>query len=169
MYRWYTNTLLKLSAYVMMAVMSNESVPQTLLYRLGGYYLIPHELLHVVAYKIIGKPYRYKWGDYYVRPLTNETPREALFVLLLPAAVCWILGLFFFSLWLLSAFFINVPPERYFIDGPTWHFIFPNIGSLFILYSGNSYGDIINAYRLLVGKDKAQDNSPEPHGSSIDQ
>lgn len=153
----------------MMVTMSNQPVSQPLLHRLGGYYLIPHELLHVLAYKIIGKPYHYKWGDYYVRPLAKETRQEALFVLLLPAAVCWILGLFCFSLWLLSAFFINIPPEQYFTNGPTWHFIFPNIGSLCILYSGNSYGDVINAYRLLFGKDKTQDNSPKPHRSPIDQ
>lgn len=132
-------------------------------YQLGGYYAIPHELLHVLAYRLIGKSCEYQWGNYYVKPLSETTQREKLFVLLLPFAVCWFFGILFHLLWIGSAFFIQMPPERYFIDGPTWHFIFPNIASLFILYSGNSYGDVFRAYRLLFGKDESQNNGPKPH------
>jgi hypothetical protein len=104
--------------------MQERSTFRNFLHKLGGYYLIPHELLHVLAYRIIGKPCRYEWGDYRVRSLKPKTRPEKLFVLLFPFVACWVLGLFFGALWVLSAFFINIPPERYFIDGPTWHLLF---------------------------------------------
>lgn len=132
-------------------------------HKLGGYYLIPHELLHVLAYRLIGKPCAYEWGDYRVRPLRQRTWGEKVFVLLFPFIVCLVLGFIFGLLWLLSAFFIEIPSDRYFIDGPTWHFVFPILATLFIFYSGASYGDIIIAYRLLFRKDKLQHNRPQPH------
>ena len=119
------------------------------LYKLGGYYLIPHELLHVFAYRIIGKSCQYKWGDYHVQSSAERTRGEKLFVLLFPTVICLVFGGFFHFLWLMTAFFIKIPPEQYFIDGPTWHFVFPLMAFIFILYSGNGYGDVINAYRLL--------------------
>lgn len=134
------------------------------LHKLGGYYLIPHELLHVLAYRLIGKPCEYEWGQYFVRPLASRTKGQRLFVLLFPFVTCWVLAFFFHLLWILSAlFFIEIPFDRYLIDGPTWHFSFPIIGTLLIIYSGASYGDIIITYRLLFRKDKLQHNRPQPH------
>jgi hypothetical protein len=132
-------------------------------YKLGGYYLIPHELLHVLAYRLIGKPYHYKWGDYQVRSLVSKTRGETLFVLLFPFAVCWTLSFFFGLLWLSSAFFIKIPPERYLVDGPTWHFIFPILAALLLIYSGSSHWDLVAVYYILWGKEEADHNSPKPH------
>jgi hypothetical protein len=130
-------------------------------YKLGGYYLIPHELLHVLAYRLIGKPCHYDWGDYYVRPLAKRTRRERLFVLLFPFIVCWLLGFFFHFLWGASALLvIRMPLERYFFEsGPTWHFALPIIATGFIIYSGTAHADLIIAYRVLVGKDKSHEES----------
>ncbi len=36
---------------------------QPWLHRLGGYFLIPHELLHIVGYRLVGKQCRYEWGE----------------------------------------------------------------------------------------------------------
>lgn len=118
-------------------------------HQFNGYYLIPHELLHVLAHRLSGQPCEYKWRDDHVKSLTKLTRWQELFVLLFPFAVCLGLGIFFHLLWISSAFFIDIPPERYFSDGPTWHFIFPNIASLFILYSGTSHWDLLAAYYLL--------------------
>ncbi len=145
-----------------MTPMNKQHTSKTFLHKLGGYYLIPHELLHVLAYRIIGKPCSYQWGDYAVQSLAPKNRREKLFVLLLPFGVCWALGLFFGLLWLLSAFFIEIPPERYFIDGPTWHFIFPIIATLCIIYSGTAHQDLIDAYGWLFVY-KADYDSPQPH------
>jgi hypothetical protein len=129
--------------------------------RLGGYYLIPHELLHVLAYRLIGKRCHYEWGNYYVQSLQPKNRRESLFVLLFPFAICWGLGLFFGFLWLSSAFFIDIPPEQYFIEGPTWHLGFLIIGALFILYSGTARKDLLDAYGWLFIYQAEQDR-PEP-------
>ncbi len=38
--------------------MDDQPAPRTLRDKLLGYYAVPHELLHVVAYRLIGKPYQ---------------------------------------------------------------------------------------------------------------
>jgi len=131
--------------------------------KLGGYYLIPHELLHVLAFRIIGKPCEYQWGNDYVRPLARETKRERIFVSLFPFAVIMGLGLFFGLLWVSSAFFIKIRPERYFIDGPTWHVIFFIISTLFFFYASSAGGDIISSVGILVFNKEVDYDSPEPH------
>jgi hypothetical protein len=36
--------------------------------QLNGYIAVPHELLHVAGYWLVGKPCQYRWGDAYVTP-----------------------------------------------------------------------------------------------------
>lgn len=139
----------------------------TILYKLGGYYLMPHELLHVLAYWMLGKPCYYKWGDYCVKPLEKMRRNERLFTSLFPFMVCFGGGLFFHLLWVLSAFFITSSPERYFAE-PTWHIIFLVVGILLIFYSSTAHGDLINSYHLLFTHQQTQNNRPEPHRSSDD-
>src|SRR5688572_31805254 len=93
-------------------------------HKLIGYYAIPHELLQVLAYRLIGKPYHYEWGSQYVRALAPEaeTRREKLFVLLFPLIVSWGLGFLCHLLWIISAFFI--------------------------FYGGTAHLDLILAYRI---------------------
>lgn len=134
--------------------------------KLIGYYAIPHELLHVLAYRLIGKPCRYEWGSQYVRALAPEaeTRQEKLFILLFPLTVFWGLGLLCHLLWIMSAFFIRIRPEQYFTDGPTWHLIFLVLGAFFIFYGGTAHLDLILAYRILFGHEEIQEQRPEPHG-----
>lgn len=149
--------------------MNQQQSIKPFLHKLGGYYLVPHELLHVLAYRIIGKSCHYQWGDYSVRPGATRTRKERIFISLLPFAVCWVFGLLFHILWILSAFFIKIPPERYFIDGPTWHLIFLILGGIFILYSGTAHYDLINSYHILFGKYEPDNVSPKPHGDPNQQ
>lgn len=151
--------------------MNEQQATKGLFNKLGGYYLIPHELLHVLAYRLIGKPCHYRRGDHRVRPIApeSETRLETLFVLLLPFICFFGLGLVCHFLWIMSAIFIDISPERYFIDGPTWHFIFPNLGAALMLYSGTARGDLIIAYRLLFGKDETQEQRPDPHRGPVNQ
>jgi hypothetical protein len=134
---------------VMILAMAEQHRARTYLYKIEGYYLIPHELLHVLAYRLIGKPCRYEWGDHHVRSLQPKNRREKLFVLLFPFVVCWGLGFFFGFLWLLSAFTIDIPPAQYFVEGPTWHILFLVMGALFILYSGTAHKDLLDAFAWL--------------------
>ena len=142
--------------------MTNQSDARPLLHKLGGCYLIPHELLHVLAYRIIGKPCRYRWGDYYVQSLARKTRREKLFVLLFPFLVCWGLGFFLHALWLILALSSRLPPEQYFLAGPKWHFVFPALATLCLLYSGTAHRDLIDIYGWLF-RYKTEYESDEPH------
>lgn len=132
------------------------------LLKLRGYYLIPHELLHVLAYRLLGKRCRYRWGDDRVHPLVSLTRPERLFILLLPLVACWILGLAFHILWIFLAISARMPLEFYFFAGPRWHFLAPALATLCILYSGTAYRDIRVALRLLFeakqAKHKPEDN-----------
>lgn len=132
-----------------------------LLHKLGGYYLIPHELLHVLAYRMIGKPCQYRWGDHQVHSLAKKSRREKLFVLLFPFTVCWILGLFFHFVWAILVISARMAPELYFSQGPKWHLIFPITATFFIIYSGTAHQDLIDAYAWLF-KYKAHYDNDDP-------
>jgi hypothetical protein len=148
--------------------MTNQQSVTYLFHKLGGYYLIPHELLHVFAYRIIDKPCHYRWGDYRVQSSARKSRREKLFVLLFPFIVCWGLGFFFHILWFILVLSAQMPPEQYFFVAPKWHFAFPVIATLCILYSGTAHQDLIDAYRWLF-KYKARYDSDEPHHQAKDK
>lgn len=132
--------------------------------KLIGYILVPHELLHVWAYRIIGKPCQYRWGNHYVRPLAKRTKRQRLFVLLFPFVFCWGVGLFFFFLWTLATLiFIRMPLDAHFqANGLTWHYLLPLGSLLFIMYGSVAGGDLMIAYNVLRGKDKSHEESYDP-------
>jgi hypothetical protein len=51
-----------------------------------GYLLIPHELLHIVGYRLVGKRCLYHWGDHrqaylliYRKKTRDKTPFDFLF------------------------------------------------------------------------------------------
>jgi hypothetical protein len=138
----------------MILAMNEQSTVKNFWHKLGGYYLIPHELLHVLAYRMISKPYHYQWGDYRVSSPASLSRGELLFVLLLPVGVCWVVGLFLHSLWLILVLSEWMPLERYILEGPRWHHVFSVIASLFILYSGTGYKDIRVVLRILFRENK---------------
>lgn len=135
-------------------------------YKLKGYYLIPHELLHVLAYRLINKPCHYRWGEHRVYSKAKKTQREQLFVLLMPFVMCWLVGLFLHGIWLVLVLSTQMLPEVYFKAAPRWHFIFPSLASLFIIYSGTGYRDIRRTLRILSGQEKPCQNSTNPHRQS---
>ena len=59
----------------------------SILNHIEGWVSIPHELLHVLAHRIIGRPCDYRIGQKFVRPLTPLSFRQRVFVLLFPFAV----------------------------------------------------------------------------------
>jgi len=137
---------------------------QILLHKLGGYYLIPHELLHVLAYRIIGKPCHYGWGNHYVKPLEKMTLPQRLFTSLFPFLSCFGVGLCFILAWMTLSFFANLQPDH--PHDLTWHMVLVLFGSGLAFYSTTAEGDIMNSYYLLFAKDKPQDYRPKQHGDS---
>ena len=71
-----------------------NSTSDRIIWRLLGIIGIPHELLHVLGYYLVGKSCKYQWGQPYVTPLGSMTIRERLVGLLLPfiiSLLAWIL------------------------------------------------------------------------------
>ena len=130
--------------------------------KLEGYLLIPHELLHLLAHRLIGKPCRYRWGEPRVTSLTPLSQREELFVLLMPLVITWgiSLGLYltaFLTLVYLILPELTSPIRSYWLDVPRWHFGLLLLAMLFTWYGGVSTRDIVMASRLLFGAYRAQE------------
>jgi hypothetical protein len=146
----------------MILTMNQQSGFQTFLRKLGGYYLVPHELLHVLAYRIIGKPCHYEWGDYRVQSSAPKTQGERLFILLLPVVVCLILSFFFHFVWVALALSARMSLGEYILTAPRWHFVFHGLANVFMLYSGTAYRDVRRALQILFGQEKTKQKSHKP-------
>jgi hypothetical protein len=140
----------------MILAMKTQSVSRAFFHKFGGYYLIPHELLHVLAYRIIGQPYHYEWGDYRVQSPAQITQRERLFVLLLPVGVCLTLSFFFHFVWIALALSAQMSLAEYIFAAPKWHFVFHILANLCMLYSGTAYRDVRRAIDILFSQEKTK-------------
>lgn len=146
----------------MILAMNEHRQTQTFLHKLGGYYLIPHELLHLLAYRIIGQPCHYEWGDHRVQSSAEKTQRERLFILLLPLVVCLSLSFFFHFVWITLALSARMSLEEYILTAPRWHFVFHGLANLLMLYCGTAYRDVRRALQILFSQEKAKQDSHKP-------
>jgi len=130
----------------------------TLLWRIDGYVGIPHELMHVAAYRMIGKRCAYRWGDNAVTMLEPCTLGERIFCLLLPLLINLLATFLLLSIWVVTYIGANYPanPLLYFRVAPTWHHALL-LGWFFLLtYSGMSTLDVLIVFRLLLQKVRQQ-------------
>jgi hypothetical protein len=119
-----------------------------MLSRLEGYLLIPHELLHVVGYRLVGKRCIYRWGQPYVIPVGPLTRREHLVGLLFPFVVSATL---FLVLTILSGVTLLVVKQQ---EGTIFLWLVL-LGSLCLIvggYAGAASGDLRQAYLLIYDK-----------------
>lgn len=127
---------------------------QLMLWKIEGYLVIPHELLHVLAYRLIGKKCAYQLGDHYVHALESRTLGEKLFVLLFPLFIIGGLGLGLILLW--AALYVSAQypanPFRYFSVAPGWHQCLWFAAVTLLLYASASLFDLIIVGRLLLQK-----------------
>ncbi|MCL4295584.1 MAG: DUF3267 domain-containing protein [Anaerolineae bacterium] len=107
-----------------------------------GYLLIPHELLHVAGYRLVGKRCLYRWGNNYVVPIGPLTRDEELVGLLFPFAVC-------LAAWLIL---LPFPFAALFYGGLEWAIGLSVLFSLPLLYASTAIGDLRRAYLLLRDK-----------------
>jgi hypothetical protein len=125
-----------------------------LLWKLDGYLLIPHELMHVVAYRMIGKRCAYQFGDHSVKALEDRTLNERLFCLLLPLLVNGLGVLMLAGVWMGIYVIARYPidPFAYFETSPWWHqSMF--FGWVFLLsYAATCFWDVQLAARLIAEK-----------------
>ncbi len=92
-------------------------------FQIEGYLAAPHELLHVLAYRIIGKRCSYTLGQRWVQAEEKLTRQEHLFVSLLPFAVAAPVGLPCWMVWAILTIRLGLSPEplAYFPVAPYWH------------------------------------------------
>lgn len=124
-----------------------------MLWKLEGYLLIPHELLHVAAHRLIGRRCSYRLGDSYVKHIDPCTTGEYLFCLLFPLMITMPIALIPLVVWILTFSWYGYLTNEYLFTAPLWH------QSLFVLwfvlftYVGSScLYDIVFAIRLLFKK-----------------
>ncbi len=137
-----------------------------MLWKLDGYLVIPHELLHVLAYRLIGKRCAYQWGDHAVNSLEDRTINQRLFCLLFPLLVNSLVVLLLLSIWFVTYITARYPinPLEYLQTAPTWHHVLFFGWTLAMTYAGTCLWDVIFASRLLMEKlsQKPPDN-PQEH------
>jgi hypothetical protein len=110
--------------------------------RIEGYLLIPHELLHIIGCRLVGKRCLYRLGNRYVTPVGPMTRQENLVGLLFPFAVCiltW-LGL------------LPVPFIALFVAGLEWAIGLSLIVCFPLAYAFTAIGDLRKAYLLIFDK-----------------
>ena len=112
--------------------------------RIEGYLLIPHELLHVLGYRLVGKHCLYQWGKRYVTTVDPMTRNEELVGLLFPFAVCM-------AIWLIL---LPVPFVALFFGGLAWAVGLSILFSVPFIYAFASIGDLRQAYLLILNKPK---------------
>lgn len=125
-----------------------------MLWKFDGYLAIPHELLHVLAYRLIGKRCAYRFGDHTVKALEPRTFGQRIFCLLLPLVINGLAVFLLLGVWLIIYIWAGYPanPFAYFCIAPLWHrSLF--FGWVFLLtYAATAILDVILVVRLLLEK-----------------
>ena len=125
---------------------------QSRLGKFEGYLLIPHELLHIAGYRLVGKRCVYHWGEPYVIPVGPLTRRQRLVGILFPFVVCTVL---FWLLTFLSGVILMIVSHR---QGNLLLWLIPLFSLCMVAgaYAGTSLSDLRKAYCLI--RNKPQDS-----------
>jgi len=128
--------------------------------RIEGFLSIPHELLHILGYRLVGKRCAYRWGDNHVTLLDPATPIERLIGGLFPFAVSLPISLFFLGM----SGGAQLRAEQANPQSPDlfWTLLFGAFYLVAFIYVGACTGDLWKAY-LLLKQHPHQTPEPEQH------
>lgn len=114
--------------------------------RLGGYLALPHELLHVAGYWLVGKRCEYRWGNFYVSPIDSMKPRERLIGIFFPFAI--------FSIVCVLSGVLSGFAYRYGLQSGSyvWFIFLTGLALAAGGYAGTAIGDLRKAYLLILDK-----------------
>jgi hypothetical protein len=126
--------------------------------KLNGYLAIPHEMMHVVAYRLIGKRCTYRLGDQTVTALEERSLGQRLFCLLFPLLVNGLAVLLLASLWAATYVTARYPldPLAYFQTAPAWHRALFFGWTFLLAYAVTALWDVVLAARLVAEKLRQQ-------------
>src|SRR5262245_59900989 len=114
--------------------------------RLGGYLLIPHELLHLVGFRLVGKRCAYRWEQSYVTPLEPMARWQLLVGRLFPFAIFTLL---FVGCTVLAGLAYQEARQSHAFF---WFLFWLGSMHIFALYAGTTLVDLRSAYLVLVNK-----------------
>lgn len=114
--------------------------------RLEGYLLIPHELLHVAGFWLVGRQCHYRWGQPFVTPLESMARWQHLVGCLFPFVIFGLLSLI---LALLTPVVYSYARQN---DAWLWLALLLILLQITGLYLGSTLLDLRNAYLLIVNK-----------------
>lgn len=124
-----------------------------MVWKLEGYLLIPHELLHVIAHRVIGKRCSYRLGESHVTQIDPCTSDEHLFCLLFPLLVSAPISFVPLVVWFMTYAMNRYPASEYIYVAPLWHQALFVVWFLLFNYVASScFYDVIFAIRLLLKK-----------------
>ncbi len=125
-----------------------------LLWKIDGYLLIPHELMHVAAYRMIGKRCAYSVGDHTVTALEPRSFKERLFCLLFPLAINLVAALVLLLGWCITYIWLRYPlyPIDYLQIAPMWHQVLLGSWLILLLYASSCTLDMLRVIQLIMEK-----------------
>lgn len=124
-----------------------------MVWKLEGYLLIPHELLHVLAHKLVSRRCTYRLGDSSVQHTEQCTTGQYLFCLLFPFLVSLPIALLPLLIWVITYGWYDYSTQLHFSLAPLWHqALFATWFLLFTYVASSCFYDIVFAARLLFKK-----------------
>ena len=113
--------------------------------------LIPHELLHILGYRLVGKRCLYRWGDAYVTPLGPVSRRERLVGALFPFVTSLSLGVISMGLFGIASALARQAMLHSEISQSHifWMLFFAGLWVFSGMHMGMAANDLRNAYRWL--------------------
>ena len=114
--------------------------------RLGGYLLIPHEFLHLIGFRLVGKQCQYEWGRSYVTPIEPMTRRERIVSMLFPFSV-------FAFVFIICAILSGLAYGQAMRDASFfWFILWMGAALVMGFYAGTAITDLRQAYLLIFDK-----------------
>lgn len=120
--------------------------------KIEQFWMAAYELLHIAAYRLIGKRYRYQGGLLAVQPAEALTRGQQVFCLLFPLLVTLTAVLALGAVWIYTyvQLFPTLEPRNYYRTAPFWHIALQGIAVLLPLFASPAYFDLRRALRLLT-------------------
>lgn len=115
-------------------------------------WIAAYKLLHIAAYRLIGKRYRHQGGLTPVQPAEALSRGQQLFCLLFPLLLILSLALTLCAVWIYTyvQFFSSIQPPAYYYTAPLWHIALQGIALLLPLLASPAYFDLRRALHLLT-------------------
>ena len=114
--------------------------------RIGGYLAIPHELLHIIGFRLVGQRCVYQWGQPHVTPLGSIPAWKRLVGRLFPFAV-------FLTLLIVFTILSGLAYSQALRSGSFfWFILWTSLAYVAGMYAGSTVGDLRRAYLLIFNK-----------------